>query len=79
MNLRFTNLKRRNRNKIRPNLQNSRTNAFLKTVPFIIFISDENIEKLSIRFNIQFKILKFLVEQRIINKMYYTNEGGNND
>ena len=79
MQLRFNKLKRRNRNYIRPNLQLTSVNAFLKTVPYIIFISDENIEKLSIRFNTEFKILKFLVEQRIKNPLYYNNEGVNND
>jgi len=76
MQLRFIKLKRRNRNNIRPNLQFTRTNAFLKTVPYIIFISDENIEKLSIRFSLDFKILKFLIEQRIKNPLYYISEGG---
>lgn len=76
MQLRFTKLKRRNRNKTRPNLKIINLDAFLKAVPYIMFISHYNIEKLSIMFGMDFKFLMFAIEQRINNPEYYINDGG---
>lgn len=78
MQLRFTKLKRRNRNKKRPNLRIINLDAFLKAVPYIMFISHYNIEKLSIMAGMDFKFLMFEIEQRIKNPEYFCNEGGIN-
>lgn len=77
MQLSFTKQNRKNRNKIRPNLRIINLDAFLKAVPYIMFISHYNIEKLSTIFGMDFKFLMFAIEQRINNPEYYSKGGGN--